>query len=64
MCIDIEKQNCGRCHIKPVSEKERTGIILTYHDTNIYLCNDCAWELSLEIADAVRANKRTNERNG
>ena len=54
--IDIEKQICERCHKNHVSEKEKTGIFLTYRETNIPFCNQCAIELANLMLDAVKEN--------
>lgn len=54
--IDIEKQNCYRCNKKAVSIEEKTGIILSYKQIDIYLCNECALELANLFIDAVEQN--------
>lgn len=54
--IDITKCLCARCFKAKVSEKDKSGIFLSYQGKEIPLCNECAIELANLILDAVREN--------
>lgn len=56
--IDITKQICERCHKNHVSEKDKTGIFITYKGINIPFCNDCAIELANLMIEAVKENTK------
>lgn len=54
--IDITKCLCARCLKMKVSEKDNSGIFLSYQGREIPFCNACTVELANMMLEAVKRN--------